>query len=417
MAGPGCHLATTLGRSVMTCASELACFHYLTTRGQVSISTHPWLLDCGQDAAVDFGASLRGKMGGTLKNPVRSALVLAAVAMVATSCGGDATDVLPSQSAAPDVTLAIPSDQKPSGSEPTPVVPQPQLVQTITLGNSAHAGAISPDNAILYVVDQDTNQVLFIDLASQQVVATAKTGMEPFSISISPDGGTLYVPNAGDGSLSTIPTSKPAKPKRTDLGGRPLFVAVGPTDGQVYVGNIYKRSLQVLAAPKMDLKTEIPSGGENVTVSPDGRLAYVTGGGNEIEVVDTVALRKEDSFRVGEFPTQVLISPDGAVGYARGRFKGIIAFDTETGNQLNQYLTDSDVWGMALSPDGRYIYATETAGFASQGVETIETQTMTSVNFLPTDAFGNQIVISANGSRLYLFTQFEGRVVVLDTGI
>ena len=85
-----------------------------------------------------------------------------------------------------------------------------QIATTVSLGATADAtlaGAITPDGASGYFVNDVSNNVSVVNIASNKVVATVPVGMEPFSVASSTDGSLVYVGDIGDNLVSVIQTS------------------------------------------------------------------------------------------------------------------------------------------------------------------------------------------------------------------
>lgn len=98
------------------------------------------------------------------------------------------------------------------------------------------AAKISPDGTRLYVVCEDADAVLVVDLRTQLVVKKVAVGHKPKDLAVSPDGKTLYVSNEWSDTVSvigaatfqvqkTLPTGWGPRGLTTDRAGRTLYVA------------------------------------------------------------------------------------------------------------------------------------------------------------------------------------------------
>ena len=65
----------------------------------------------------------------------------------------------------------------------------------IKMPGHPRALAISPDGRTAYVVIENLNVVIPIDLASQRIEQMIKVGTFPDAIALTPDGKTAYVVN------------------------------------------------------------------------------------------------------------------------------------------------------------------------------------------------------------------------------
>lgn len=140
------------------------------------------------------------------------------------------------------------------------------------------AAKFSPDGARLYVVCEDADSVLAVDVRTQKVVKRAKVGRKPKDLAVSPDGKTLYVSNEWSDTVSVVdaPTFEVRKTLATGWGPRGLT-----TDrlGKIlYVANSIGNDVSVLdLASGTELKrlTALRSP-HYVQLSRDGRRVYVS---------------------------------------------------------------------------------------------------------------------------------------------
>ena len=63
---------------------------------------------------------------------------------------------------------------------------------------------ISPDGSKLYVVCEDDDSLLSVDLRSQRVTRKANVGHRPKDVAVSPDGQKLYVTNEWSDTVTEI---------------------------------------------------------------------------------------------------------------------------------------------------------------------------------------------------------------------
>jgi DNA-binding beta-propeller fold protein YncE len=152
----------------------------------------------------------------------------------------------------------------------------------------ASAFALTPDGATLYVVNMLGSQVTPLDTATGRLERSIATGTRSrlVSLAISPDGRTVYVAGQQPESRSVAPESilTPIS-TRTNSAGAPIRL------GRFAVA-------------------------EPVTISPDGRTAYL---GSDSGVMP-ISLRNgtvgEALKLPGQGPYQIVVSPDSKVVYA-----------------------------------------------------------------------------------------------------
>lgn len=98
------------------------------------------------------------------------------------------------------------------------------------------AAKFSPDGATLYVVCEDDDSVLAVDVRAERVVKKVKVGHKPKDLAVSLDGKTIYVSNEWSDSVSvvdaatlqvrnTLQTGWGPRGLTTDRPGRILYVA------------------------------------------------------------------------------------------------------------------------------------------------------------------------------------------------
>ena len=128
-------------------------------------------------------------------------------------------------------------------------VPQRRVTDSIAVGHTPVAVVPGPNNKTLYVCNQFSNTVGVIDLDAKNQVATIAVAREPVAAALTADGRFLFVANH-------LPT--------------------GPADAD-YVASVV--SVIDTAAQKVVKNIELPDGSVNlrgITISPNGRYAYVT---------------------------------------------------------------------------------------------------------------------------------------------
>ncbi|UCD51233.1 MAG: c-type cytochrome [Phycisphaerales bacterium] len=124
-----------------------------------------------------------------------------------------------------------------------------EVIDRIAAGHTPVALVASPDGATLYVCNQFSNNVGVVDLTIGEQVATIAVPREPVAAAPTSDGRFLFVAN-----------HLPAGPANTDYTA--CVVSVIDTEARELFRNI-----------------ELPDGSTNlqdITISPDGRYAYVT---------------------------------------------------------------------------------------------------------------------------------------------
>ena len=82
-------------------------------------------------------------------------------------------------------------------------------VTTIPVGTSPHSLEVSPDGQQVAVVCYDSNDVYFIDTATNTVIGKVPVGQNPQDLTYAPDGRYLYTANVDGNTVSVIDTGQP----------------------------------------------------------------------------------------------------------------------------------------------------------------------------------------------------------------
>jgi YVTN family beta-propeller protein len=167
-----------------------------------------------------------------------------------------------------------------------------KVTKTISVADNPVGLAISVDGSKLYVTSAvPAGKVQVIDVRSGRVSDSIAAGHTPVAVVAGPDGKTIYVCNQFNNNISVIDlgskkqvativvTREPVAAAVTS-DGKFLFIAnhlpAGAADAD-YVASVV--SVIDTSARKVIKNIELPNGSVNlrgITISPDGRNAYVT---------------------------------------------------------------------------------------------------------------------------------------------
>jgi outer membrane autotransporter protein len=203
-------------------------------------------------------------------------------------------------------------------------------------GVTAPSGmAASPDGRFIYVADSSSNRVSVVNVATRQIVgASVPVGDTPTGLAVSPDGKFLYVSNIGDSSVTVINAGVRTVIATVNVGDSPLNLAVSPDGKFVYVANSNSSSVSVIDARTNTVAATIAAGDTplGVAVAPDGKTLYVTNEADStISVIDTATRTVVRTIATcGCSAINVSITPDGRYAYVTG-INGVDVVDTATG--------------------------------------------------------------------------------------
>ena len=136
----------------------------------------------------------------------------------------------------------------------------------------------SRDGAKLYVVCEDDDSLLAVDVAARRVVAKVKVGHKPKDVAVSPDGRTLYVSNEWDDTVSEIDATSFAVRRTLATGWGPVGVTTDRSGKVLYVANSISNDISVIELRTGAERKRLASwrSPHHVALSRDGRFVYVT---------------------------------------------------------------------------------------------------------------------------------------------
>jgi len=348
---------------------------------------------------------------------------------------------------------------------------QMQLNQPITgLGSGPSGVAVSLDGSRMYVANSGSGSVSVIDTTTGKVVDvkpststvdSIKVGSSPSALALSPDGNQLYVANTGSGTVSVIgidPTNTATYQKVIDtnpsvagvnsisVGSSPSALALG-ADGSLYVANRGSGTVSVIGTDPTNtatyqkvIDTDSNASGVNsisvgsspsaLAVSPDGSRVYVVNSGSgTVSVIDTPTYRlvdtnpttsTVDSIVVGSSPSSVVLSADGSLAYVANGGDTISVIDTTTNTVTRTVTIDptAETGGhvVALGPDGR-IYVTDAVDRTVRRLSVVHVNTAPQHIGVPTvlttdtttgavtGSLGDNVVTDIDGDKLIFATK------------
>lgn len=171
--------------------------------------------------------------------------------------------------------------------------------------------AVSPDGKTLYAASSVLNAVLVVDLPTETVARIVPVDMVPFHVALSADGGTLYVSNSGG------PAPKPGQVTQKTHGDT---VRVDKRTGAVLLGSVSFVDTKTFAVSSTVAGREP----EGMALSRDGSRLYVASANDDTlltvdtksrKVLSALNLRPAEDPGFGQIPTNVTLSPDGKTAF------------------------------------------------------------------------------------------------------
>lgn len=207
----------------------------------------------------------------------------------------------------------------------------------------------TPGGEKLYVAHLEGGGISAIDRASGKV-AFIRTRPGEMGMAVSPDGAELWAANVETGRVVVIDTRSDRVVARFASGGKaPMRVKFTPDGGRVLIPHGESRTLVLFdRARRAPVRTiRLPAAPKILTVSGDGRRAYMTSPGRALAmVVDLEAARVTGTFLTGK-------TPDGIAWAGKpGPFRARVAFS------INQ--PDLVPEGIAYDPVTRTFFVSST---------------------------------------------------------
>jgi len=328
---------------------------------------------------------------------------------------------------------------------------------------------LSADGHFLYVVCQASNELRVVDVESGKVAAVVPVGRAPRGITLSPDGTQIYVTNSTDDTVSVVDAATLKVTRTLPTGFEPADVVTDRTGETLYVANRLSGDISVI-----DVKTGQETkrllagrGASYLARSPDGKFiygthiypnpgAFRTPPNSEITVIDTgrqtVVERMPLHNVAGVF--HVALSADGKLGVAAQlRPKNLVPlahvehgwvfgnsltlFGEDVGGTVQVPIDELDryyslPWGVVITPDKSRIFVTTAASesvtvidvarllnFAHSRREPFVNDLSASANYvvarIPVGHNPRGVLLSKNGTRLYVANRLDDNISVIDT--
>ena len=181
----------------------------------------------------------------------------------------------------------------------------------------------SPDGKRAFVTDAATNAVVVVDLQTRAVVGRVSVGSYPHGLRLSPDGRTLAVANMKDGTVSIIDATSLTERSRIAVGRKPVQVGFTPDGRQLLVSLNGEDRLAIVdvATGRVTQKVRVGRGPIQVFATRDQRSALVANQGTQQRPDNRVCLVPLDRpgtvqhIVTGAGAHGVTLSPDGKLAF------------------------------------------------------------------------------------------------------
>jgi len=307
-----------------------------------------------------------------------------------------------------------------------------KVVDKIAVGERPHSVVVKSDDQTAYVSNQWADNVYEIDLTLGEVVDTIKTGSGPAGLVLSHDEKVLIVVDSYSNEVSFIDLPSRTEVRRLLAGNNPVQAAISPTGDLVYVSS--RRTL-----PKPHLTPPITE----MTVIDEGRQRVI-----ERKIFENAYMMENVTFTPsGDMLLSTLIRPKNLIpsiqvekGWMMTHGIGIIEMDSV--GRMIQLLTDepnayySDPFDIVITPDGKKAFISHSGvnrisvidlnairtligGATPEELDTYAHHLGISSRYvikrLPTGANPKGLVLSPDGEYLYVAERLEDRIAVIST--
>lgn len=202
-----------------------------------------------------------------------------------------------------------------------------QVVERVKVGRTSHNVWVSPGGRWLATTNYSAGTVSLVDRATLRPAGTIQAGQWPTHVVFSRDEKYAYVPDSvGVLRVLDLQVRAPVGELRVKYGPHGIFnseanpgpQAAGSAGGMLAIAGTESNQITLVdvtrpTAPR--LVAEIPISGQvpvGSALSPDGRWAASgNAGSSTVSVIDVTARREIAHIPVGHTPIQVAFSPDG----------------------------------------------------------------------------------------------------------
>jgi YVTN family beta-propeller protein len=306
-----------------------------------------------------------------------------------------------------------------------------EVLYKIAVGRHPHSVILDKSGKIAYVSNEWSDNVSVIDLISSTVIDTLSTGNGPSGLALSSNGKILYAVNTFGSDLSVINLSTKEELKRLTTGNNPTGTALSP-DGKVlyvtsrraniapYGGTLISELTMINDSTQKPMKRNIESAYlmENIAFTPGGDLAIMT------------LIRPKNHI------------PSIQVEHGWMMTHGIGIVERKNDGRVMQLLLDEpnayypDPFDIVITPDGKKAFV------SSSGVDLISVISIDSIrallaestptmlkNFpndlgisnrfvlkrISTGANPKGLALSPDGKQLYVAEQLEDKIGIINT--
>lgn len=301
----------------------------------------------------------------------------------------------------------------------------------IAVGRRPHSIVLSPDGRTAYVSNGWSDDVSVLDLVTARVTATVPTGMDPAGLALGPDGRRLFVANRASDDISMIDLAEGCEIKRLAAGNNPYAVRPSPDGRFLFVTSRLTEGTTIRETPR----TEV-----TVVDAAVGRVA-------ERHFLDSAHLLEGvDVLPAGDLTLATVVRPRNLVPssqVAQGWMLtyGLAAIRPGSSSPPVQVLLDdvnayyADPYDVVVTPDGARAFVTHSAADVVTAIdvaalrEVLDAASPDSAALfashlglsqryvlarIPTGSNPKRMAVSPDGTRVYVAERLQDRIAVID---
>lgn len=278
--------------------------------------------------------------------------------------------------------------------------------------------AIAQHTGRVFVTNERSNTVSVINGKTHQIEATIEIGKRPRGIGISPDGSEVYVAISQENKIAVFDPVSLKILRKFNAGDDPEAFSVHP-NGNIYISNEDSAKATVINPKNGKVITEISVGlePEGVAISPDGKRVIITSEStNMLHIVAVPEHKIVSNILVGARPRAATFTHDGKFAYATAEIGGeVIKVNIATG-KIEQRISLGDDKAkpkdILISKDGSKLYV---AGGRLNQVMVLDADTLALIKGIPVGKRVWGLAMTKDGKHIYSSNGVSSDVSIINT--
>jgi YVTN family beta-propeller protein len=243
--------------------------------------------------------------------------------------------------------------------------PQPDLVSALYKGQAlVHGLGASPDHKLLAVVSVGSNNVTFLETATNAIKGSVYVGRAPHEPTFRPDGKEVWVTVRGEDYLSVINVATLRETRRIQVPNGPGQVAFSPDGKRAFICSSFSPELAVVDVATYKVIKKIPvvsPFSPNIFPTKDGEQVWFTHKDvGKVSVLDTKNLTISGVLTTGPITNHVTAVdlPTGKFAYVTVGGEDVVrVYSREPGfKQLTTIAVGANPHGIWPSGDASRVY-------------------------------------------------------------